>query len=211
MLNKVLVYLQSDGIYNTSSYVWKTLRAQVYKKSVTYFLYLKTNVSPSIAPSLIFSGIQFICLKTIEEIEQYKFKRLQISNYKEWIKNGSVVYIGLIEGLPISFTWSHYNQYTIHDLETIKLQTNQCWIGPTFVDKRWRGKGINSAQIAHQITQEKKTTFLTSINEHNTPSIKSFEKANFKLGAKYSYYSLFKCQKRTKEFFNEGIQIIHFA
>ena len=40
---------------------------------------------------------------TLDEIESIDFPRLKLLNYKEWLKDGSHVYVSFLNGKPVGF------------------------------------------------------------------------------------------------------------
>jgi len=169
MIKKFLIYCKSDGISSALRFTFKTMSSYFYTRSKTVFFELDK-------PSLkIQQNSDFIVKNmTLADLDSINFPRLKLLDYKKWIQNGSKLYIGFVNGTPISFTWTHYNNYKIHGLGHFILKENECWIGPTFVHKNFRGRGYNKEQIASQIANNNSIKFYTSINSNNMPSIKSF-------------------------------------
>lgn len=63
-----------------------------------------------------------------------------------------------------------------------KLRCGEGWIGPVYVLRSWRGRGINKMLIAEQTKMLKAIgvdTFYTSINSNNKASLNSFKHSGF--------------------------------
>ena len=189
MIRKVLIYYKSDGIKETITFIIKSLLSFIYKNSTTNF-YKSNNTTYNFeAPQQEFI-IQEI---TYPELVNIKFPRLKLLPCKKWLENGSKLYVCFFQDKPITFTWSHFNNYQIHGIGKFTLKKNEYWIGPTFVHKDYRGLGLNKYQIHFQMSKSKDKTAITSVNNSNIASIKSFEHWNFSLiGQVYYKHYLFK-------------------
>ena len=168
-----MVYCKSDGLWNAMRFVWKSVTSPIYKKSETIFYMFNEQVCSN-------KGDMQIREVSLEELERMDFPRLKSVNYREWIRNRSRVFVCSHDSSPIAFTWSHYGNYQIHGTGRFLLNKNECWLGPTFVDKRYRGQGINKAQIIFQMNHSNARVYYTSVNKSNIPSCKSFEHLGFR-------------------------------
>ena len=177
MIKKFFIYCMSDGIIPAVRFACKTLFSKLLSNSTTVFLeYENCRSKHSDMNSCI-----TIKKTELTDVIKLDFPRLKESDYQKWLQNGSTLYIGYIENIPISYTWTHYNGYTIHGLCDFKLEEIECWIGPTFISKNFRGQGYNKQQIAYQIANENAKKFYTSVNSDNIASLKSFQHLGFKI------------------------------
>lgn len=175
MIKKFFIYCKYDGIKSAIKFTLKTIFSHIYSRSETVFFKLDKPLAPPSDQSLIIKAIR------LEDIDGINFPRLKLLDCRKWLQSGSKLYIGFVNETPVSFTWTHYNTYQIHGLCHFLLKEKECWIGPTFVHKDFRGKGYNKQQIATQIADSNSERFYTSVNNNNMPSIKSFEHAGFKV------------------------------
>lgn len=70
----------------------------------------------------------------------------------------------------------------IHGLGKFQMRSGEGWIGPVYVLRGWRGRGINKALVAEQIKKLQASgidTFYTSINSNNGASLNSFKHGGF--------------------------------
>lgn len=70
-----------------------------------------------------------------------------------------------------------------------KLEQNEAWIGPCYVDRNFRGKGINGALISRAILFSNAVRCFTAINAMNKASLASFKKVGFVPFANYFAHS----------------------
>ena len=181
MIKKFLIYCKSDGVIQALTFTFKTLVSKVFSNSTTVFL--EYNNSGTVRHSI--SDRINIKRLTLSDVNRLDFARLKELDYRKWLQNRSRLYVGYIGNTPISYTWTHFNTYTIHGLCEFKLGQNECWIGPTYVTKANRNKGIASYMISyiqnHVFPSEVIQTYYTSINKTNASSISSVVKSGFEL------------------------------
>ena len=207
MIKKIKTYLISGGIDEVISYALTYIRKVFYYKSETIFLYLEKG---NIEIPKSSRDISFNIYNKSTELKKLNFDRIKTLSYKQWFEQGSQAIIGFYETKPVSFTWSHFNNYKIHSINDINLSNNKCWIGPTFVDKSMGGKGLNKAQIVYQLNNIPNciTYCLTSANSKNIASIKSFERLGFKKGLIITKnYGMFSKHNTKMSFKNNGNEI----
>lgn len=124
------------------------------------------------------------------ELERLDFPRLKMLAWRKWLSVGSRCYVGFHNGIPVSYTWTHFGEYSIHGIGRFRLAEEECWLGPTFVHKDYRGKGYNKKQIAFQMSAEDKVCY-TSVNSRNLPSIHSFVRLGYECVGSVAVKNLF--------------------
>lgn len=209
MKAKIFTYFLSGGIKEVFKYGLTYLRKYIYYKSVTIFMYLDISKIKKIELSPEFS---FTIIDSEIEIESITFDRIRTQNYKGWFNKESIVVIGFYQSRPVSFIWSHFHYYEIEDIFKINLQVDKCWIGPTFVDKTVRGRGLNKNQILYQLMNIPQNIkyCVTSANVRNIASINSFKRLGFEEGLIITkYYGVFSNRKTIFKFVNNGENIIY--
>lgn len=174
MIRKFLIYCKSDGVKDALFYVWKTILSLFYIKSKTCFLELKDS-------HICVSSCDNYEIRKIEkdDVDTINFPRLMLLPVKKWIERGSLLYVTYEGDAPIAFTWTHNGNYEIHGLGSFDLGDNERWIGPTFVCKEYRGRGLNKRQIAYQIKEASDKIYYTSVNSGNIASLASFKRLGF--------------------------------
>lgn len=204
MIEKIKSYIHSGGITEVFSYACTYMKKIFYYKSETIFLYIAKENVKQINTETEFS---FKIINNSSVLDKLDFPRIKTLPYDKWLDNGSIAIIGFYDNKPVSFTWTHFKSHTIHGLGTVDLSKNKCWIGPTFVHKTMRGKGMNKAQIIHQIkhSAEETSYFITSANSKNLASVKSFEKLGFQRGLLHTkYFGVFSSHKVQMTYLNKG-------
>jgi predicted GNAT family acetyltransferase len=212
MIKKTITYYKSGGLKEVAGYVLGAIKRKIYHKSETIFLYVN-KADLIVNQPMIDNDIQFKVFTDHAELKKLNFGRLDTLKYDKWLKRKSFVVVGFNKSHPVSFTWTHFGKHEIHNLCTIDLSSNQCWLGPTFVDKSTRGRGMNKKQISCQMNEVPRNVnfFLTSVNSRNLASLKSFERLGFIAGARITkYHGFFSGNKKTSiEYLNGGEKILH--
>ena len=176
MIRKLMIYFKSDGLQDCLKYCIKTIVSMFYRKSITDFYFMDLNDGISYKMPEDFHVSKFVSFK---EINNICFPRLTLLDCHKWFNRGSVLYIGYYKNVPVSYTWTHFKNYELHVLGDFLLSHDECWIGPTFVHKKYRGKGFNKAQIRYQINDMSGYKFFTSTSHNNIASSKSFLNLGF--------------------------------
>ena len=127
-------------------------------------------------------------LKSKAELDQLHFDRLMLMPCQEWLDAGSVVCVIFRDGEPIAYGWSHFRQHNIKYVGCFELGDDIAWVGPQFVHKLHRGHGLQRLLVYQCVLNmpDNIRTVITSVNQSNLPSLRSFEKMKFHIGAKVS-------------------------
>lgn len=187
---KILIYLKSDGFLSTARLIFDSIRRMFYYHSETFFL--RSNF-PTSADVILPKGYDICIFNRDEQLDELSFPRLKLLPYKKWFANKSNLVVVWEHQIPIAYAWIHKKEYHIHGLGTVQLKDNEFWIGPTFVNKRFRGKGINKLQLQYIINKvildsRNNCCLVTSVNSKNIPSLKSFLHLGFQKIGTYSIY-----------------------
>lgn len=177
MIKKFLIYLKTDGVFNTFKYFLKTILYIFYRKSITDIYLFNNNNCSNLNTSK--NDFEIKKFESWDEVRYIDFPRLQLLPCRDWLENGSIIYIGYYNKRPVSYSWTHFNKYQLHALGTFILANDECWVGPTFVDKKCRGKGFNKATIYYQIKDLNYHKFYGSSNRNNIASSKSIQRLGF--------------------------------
>lgn len=178
---KVVVFWRADGFSHTAGYFWRCLGSWCgLRASETLFFRREGVIVPR--GGRCTDACEFVEMRDALALEKYDYPRLRYVPYHKWFARGSVCFVGLIERSVVSYCWIHEGSYWLGRVGRFALRDNEVWIGPVFVDKRYRGRAINIAQIDHAIQEQSKagkTVFFTATNSRNYPSIKSFVRCGF--------------------------------
>ncbi|MEJ2499302.1 MAG: GNAT family N-acetyltransferase [Sulfurovaceae bacterium] len=210
LFKRFLIFAQSGGMQEAISYSLNSFKNIFYTNSQTYFMYLHNDTQEDEAKP---DNLDFVFLYSFDEIRKYKFDRLFAYPVEKWFNEGAVCQIGLLENEPISFLWIHKKDRKINRAMTVVLAENNYWIGPIFVHKKIRGKGINKAQLNFLLSNKnyKKSLFATCTNSENMASLGSFAKLGFELSVITRYKKIiFKNSKTDLIVFKNNIIKYHF-
>lgn len=178
MIKKFLIYVNSDGLYDAIKYTFKSITSQFYNNSITNIYYRKCNSNVSHETT---HSIKLYTLEDIRDVEKIDFPRLKLLPYKKWLESNSKLYILYIEDTPAAFSWIHYNNYEFTHGYKFLINKNECWAGPQFVHKNYRGNGLQRIIVSHCIAKETSKVVFTSVNVNNIASNKCMIRNDFEL------------------------------
>lgn len=183
-MGKILTFIKSDGLDNTMRFMWNALRSKIGHTSHTYCLFADRD---GILPELG-NRIKYKVISDIETLSAINFPRLKLSPWKKWLREGSCVLIIFENDVPIAFGWMHFKSHYVHSVGNFNLGNDMAWLGPYFVHRKYRGKGLQRTAISIGVSEAPKsiTSFITSINFSNIASLHSFEKCGFQIGLEVS-------------------------
>lgn len=180
----------------------KTIMSIFYHHSSTKCLFLERSALKHLS-KLEWDNYSYKIFSNPEDIANLSFDRLKLLPYRQWLKNGSVVIVVFREAIPVAFGWTHFVCHSIQYVGTFDMGNHIAWLGPSFVHKEFRGKGLQKLVI--QLGVAKAPTgvdcFITSVNAKNVPSLSSFLKLGFEEGLDISMKKglLCKSSKYIKE------------
>lgn len=209
LTKKMYTVYASGGLAEAFDYGLRHIKKFIWYKSETVYLYLERAKYEN-KSKVREESLEFRIIKTVQEIKELDFARLKLLPYEDWIGDESEAIVGYFNGTPISYSWLHYR---VAPDQSINLKPGQCWTGPSFVHKKRRKKGINSAQKAFLIEKadKKSTCFVTSVNKNNVPSIKTNLGAGFQKGAIVTKHFGWLARKQTQIIFcNSGASLLEF-
>jgi GNAT superfamily N-acetyltransferase len=209
LLKKFLIFSQSGGIEEAIGYSLNSFKNFFYTNSQTFLMYSNND---NVQNEVTMSSLDFIYLTNLNDAKKYKFDRLFVYPIEKWFNEGAVCQIGLLVNEPISFLWIHKKDRQISRAMIVLLEENNYWIGPVFVHKKARGKGVNKEQLNYLLnnTKYKNSLFVTCTNSENMASLNSFAKFSFELGAIIRYKKIiFKNSKTNLVVFKNNIIKYH--
>lgn len=177
------IFVQSDGIVNTFRFVWKSLFGKFYRLSRTLCLYAERYSVKELKDGR-WSDFHSRVIYDWKELRGIDFDRLKLLPCKKWLDAGSIVVIIFQGDIPVGFGWTHFGCHTIEYVGSFDMGTTIAWLGPSFVHRKYRGKGLQKLVIQECVRNAPKQikTFISSVNDKNSASLISFEKCGFKVG-----------------------------
>lgn len=177
---KLLNSLKFNGWKNTINNILTLLKKKTSGKS--YTVLLKADINDLFATHVVLN--ESIKVERLESICGDYLLNLPVKRINKWLSNDADLYIAKSGNKIVGYTFIHLGEYEVDGVGTIDLKhDDSLWIGPTFVDKKFRSQGINKLLInisAKHYVGKRKTAF-TSANVNNVNSIKSFIRNGFKL------------------------------
>lgn len=185
-MKKILIFISSDGWKNTFSFILNGINSFFYNCSHTLCLYLNLKDFNSTKRPDLKKGYYCKVIRSSEEIKRLNFERLSILPYHKWIEAGSFVCVVFKDNRAAGYGWVHFNRHIIKYVGEFDLGDDIAWLGPSFVNKDFRGNGLQKFLICFRMSNlpENIKTVITSVNEYNLPSLRSLEKLGFNLGVR---------------------------
>ena len=199
IMNKFLVFCKSDGIKNAIWFSIKSITNVLFHHSSTKCIYLERKSFRQISKPE-WDRYSYKIFDKAEDIATLPFDRLKLLPYRKWMENGSLVIVAFDGKTPVAFGWTHFRSQTIHYVGTFDMGDDIAWLGPVFVHKDSRGKGLQKLIMQLGITTAPNNIncFITSVNSGNAPSWSSLLKLGFKEGLDISTQSGILCKKAAK-------------
>jgi len=190
-MRKFIAYCKNDGFFNAIKYGCATITGKLYRHSETEFVKIRIDKSWDV-PTIPNYEIRPI---SVDKIILLDFPRLLSQPWQQWFDLGSELYVGFYNDEPVTYSWIHYAYHDMGELGRFMLKKGECWVGPTFVDNRYRGKGLNKTQMLQNFKDAKATMAFGSFNTENTASRVSCLKVGFEIYGKAVYTKLLFSKK----------------
>lgn len=182
-MNKISRYLKEYGLRGILKKIYvKGLFLFGLKKSVTIFFVkvLDSNIA------YVDSDHYSIKILTQADIDKFdKMKYFHFIRSKEVVEDPYFMVITINhQERMVGYVILHFGEiHPIYGLGSWKLDEDEAWLGPAFVIKEFRGKGINSLllnQAAIFSIERGSKKIFTCINQSNASSRRSFEKNDYR-------------------------------
>ena len=131
------------------------------------------------------------------EVERMDFPRLKLLDWRKWLENKSRLYVAYVGNEPVGYAWIHYHSYHFAGKYNFGIEENEVWIGPSFVKKEFRGKGLQKALTQYRLSKIKNCTVYTSVNSNNIASNKCMKRNNFEFMGTVTITTLFGKEIKT--------------
>ena len=190
MIKKFFIYLKSDGLWNALAFTLKSITSLVYNKSVT-------NIYKRITGEEEYNNEAVIKEVGANEVERMDFPRLKLLDWRKWLENKSRLYVAYIGNKPVGYAWIHYHSYHFAGKYNFGIEENEVWIGPSFVKKEFRGKGLQKALTQYRLSKIKNCTVYTSVSSNNIASNKCMKRNNFEFMGTVTITTLFGKEIKT--------------
>lgn len=176
-MNKFLTYLKYEGIMATVKKVFSYIRK---KESITVFLCYDAPIKSVKKQPILFDFLRQDNLDSFEKIKF--FDHIHGRDYID--SSNSFILLAMMNGETVGYIAMELEKNKeIHGLGHFQLDTQEAWVGPVYVKRAYRGKGINKEMLkqALEIAMNKYhiRCIYTSINQENIASLKSFLHAGF--------------------------------
>jgi len=184
IIRKALVFSRTDGLANTTRYACQAVRNMFgLRTSVTLFMRCMFSERQQILPSDEVPELERIDGSNV--LRKYTCERLEFVPFDRWLNSGSICYIHRSHNSIVGYCWAHPSTYRVsRRLGQFTLKDHEAWIGPIFIDKRYRGQGIAGPLVNFALADQMHTgmtTFYTSLNSGNTVSQRLFAKHGFEI------------------------------
>lgn len=179
-MSKLLTYLKYEGLRETARKCFARVRSR-NKQSETVFL--KCRSLEMCANQNIKLDVVPLTKEFVEDFESVRFfEHISVYDYTE--ENHGYILLGYLNGKLVAYAAMEYNKKKeIHGLGFFELDSNEAWLGPVYVKRKYRKKGINSEMLKRTMSIAAKRygidCFYTCINKENTSSLKSFSHVGF--------------------------------
>lgn len=176
-MTSIIRYLQSEGLVRT---VQKVFEKIIPKESDTVFLTCR-DLPKTIAfrPDISFEKLNNENLKIFEEIKFFR----HISGEEILMDANQEVALIKYQGEYVGYAGVQFEtRRKIHGLCDFLLREKESWIGPVYIKREFRNKGLNRYAlqfIMNSMRKEGFCTFFTAINSSNHSSLKSFMHCGF--------------------------------
>jgi GNAT superfamily N-acetyltransferase len=178
---KVITICRTDGLAYTLGRLWRlVVTGCALRRSET--LFFRCGAAGVPAGIRATGRLEFVRVSDALSLEEHPHPKLAYRPYRVWFSAGAVCFLGLVRGKVVSYCWAHPGCYSLGRIGRFGLRKGEWWIGPVYVDRRYRGRGINTAQIRHalqELSGAGEKVFFTATNASNHASMRSFVKCGF--------------------------------
>ena len=184
MIKKFFIYLKSDGFWNALAFTLKSITSVIYNTSVTN-IYKRSTAKEEYNNEVLIKEVQ------TADVEKMDFPRLKLLAWRKWLQNKSRLFVAYIGNEPAGYAWIHYHSYHFAGNYNFKIEKDEYWIGPSFVKKEFRGKGLQKALTQYRLSQIKNGIVYTSVSNGNIASNKCMKRNDFELIGTVTIKTLF--------------------
>ena len=179
-MSNLISYLKQEGITATIKRAWK----KIFLNGDNHTVFLRV-ILEDISP---INGTERD-INVLDETNRTAFDKIKFWNFinaDKYIGNDHQSVVMLREdGKFVGYAAEeHEIQRIIHGLGEFSLKKNEGWIGPVFVCREWRGRGLNKQLLLQQMYRLNNigvTTIYTAINSDNYSSLNSFRNVGFNI------------------------------
>lgn len=176
-MSNLLNYLKQEGLFATAKKAWN----KVFQKGISQTIFLRADLSGDTDDDYE------VIIEKLEESNRAAFEEIKFwdfVNADDYIGNEhqSVIMLRDGENYIAYAAEEHATDRLIHGLGSFLLKSDEGWIGPVYVRKKWRGRGYSRRLLLQQMYRLKEsgmTLVYTAINSQNTASLKSFSSVGF--------------------------------
>lgn len=179
-MGKLLTYLKYEGLRETIRKCFLTVKNRNKVSETVFFKYCKADLAHDPKARL---EVVFLTEERLPDFETIRFFD-HISGRDYIAQPHGNIFLGYLNDELVAYAVTEYGKRKeIHGLGFFQLEQNEAWLGPVYVKRAYRGKGINREMLKRVIEATVKQgyihSFYTCINQENVASIKSFSYAGF--------------------------------
>lgn len=177
-MNRLLKYLKNEGVHFTLNKIWN----KVFRHEQSHTVFLKFNGDERKIENSSDFKIEKLTERNKENFEEIKF--WDFIHSEDFINNPkqSVLLIRAGKEYIAYAAEEHEQNREIHGLGSFNLKSDEGWIGPVYVMKKWRGHGLAQRLILLQMQNLRNigvNTFFTAVNSNNRASLISFKNVGY--------------------------------
>lgn len=184
-MKKIIKYFKDNGLLRTIKRIFYRVGGKLgLIKSETFVLHQDFKNEKILQDFLPDYKVDILNKENLSDFMAIKY--YEFLDPKEIINSKKSNIMVAFDGKKIiGFACYHYDtNHTIHDLGKWHLKEDEAWIGPTYVIKEYRSKGVHRLLLIKTISLLNKIGInktYTAINRNNIPSIKSFKNVGFEI------------------------------
>jgi GNAT superfamily N-acetyltransferase len=199
MLRKLIRSIKFDGIKETVSLIINNIKYKIGLRSSNSYYFINSKNSNINVGSIKYNSFW---LENVDQLKKYKILgRINNGIASEWLLNNNKLFVVEKETNIIAYIWVKLKSCKTNDNIIMRLNINEVWLGPGFVNKNYRSEGIGRFMIASAISKQKENDIeiiFTSISSKNYPSIINLMKNGFSLIGLYHFKKGIFCKNRRK-------------
>ena len=180
-MSKLLTYLKYEGLRETIRKCLSSVRNRNKASETVFLKCCEADLTPDPKVKLDVVPLTEERLKDFESIRFFD----HISGRDYMDQDHGSIFLGYADGELVAYAAAEYDKRKeIHGLGFFHLERDEAWLGPVYVKRAYRGKGVNREMLKRAMEKAEKKNhircFYTCINRENTASRKSFLHTGFR-------------------------------
>lgn len=180
-MGKLLTYLKYEGLRGTLKKCISTVKDRNKASETVFLRCCEADLSPDPRVNL---DVLPLTEERLGDFESIRFFD-HISGQDYIGQDHGDIFLGYLDGELVAYAATEFDKRkVIHGLGFFHLAKDEAWVGPVYVKRSFRGKGINREMLKRAMEKAEKKNhircFYTCINRENTASRKSFLHTGFR-------------------------------